>query len=234
MTNQGFTLPNNTEPRFYYGYVVVTAAFTIMLVGFGFYQSFGVFFKPMSSDFSWSRALTSGAFSLSHLIRGLMGIIVGGFTDKLGARIVLTLCGFLIGSGFFTITGCLGKREVQLPPLQMVPMVPTNEGIVFEMKVNGKDIDSSNDIIITKDGGYMIAGYTYSKGEGKGDAYLAKFSASGQMEWDKTYGTPENDQIYSVVQTADGGYAADFHSRSHRFAARFGQEIRGHACIRSE
>jgi len=104
MVNQDDNPPIKTEPRFFYGYVVVAVAFFIMLVSIGFYQSFGVFFKPMLNDFGWTRALTSGAFSLSHIVRGLMGILMGGFTDKLGARIVLTVCGFLIGSGFLLMS----------------------------------------------------------------------------------------------------------------------------------
>ena len=104
MVNQDDNPPIKTEPRFFYGYVVVAASFLIMLVSGGFYQSFGVFFKPMLNDFGWTRALTSGAFSLSNIVRGLMGILMGGFTDKLGARIVLTVCGFLLGSGFMLMS----------------------------------------------------------------------------------------------------------------------------------
>jgi MFS family permease len=104
MVNQEDNPPIKTEPRFFYGYVVVIAAFSIVLFGSGFYQTFGVFFKPMISEFGWTRALTSGAFSLSHIVRGLMGILMGVFTDKLGARIVLTICGFLIGSGFLLMS----------------------------------------------------------------------------------------------------------------------------------
>ena len=91
MVNQADNQPVKTKPRFFYGYVVVAAAFSIMLVGSGFYQAFGVFFKPIISEFGWTRALTSGAFSFSHVTRGLMGIVMGGLTDKLGARIVLTI-----------------------------------------------------------------------------------------------------------------------------------------------
>ncbi|MBN2535876.1 MAG: hypothetical protein JXB88_23550 [Spirochaetales bacterium] len=80
--------------------------------------------------------------------------------------------------------------------------------IVFENRIGGPDIDSSNDLLVTTDGGFLIAGYTYSKGEGKGDAYLIKCNAAGEIEWDKTYGGPENDQVYTLAKTKDGGYVA--------------------------
>lgn len=92
------------KPRFYYGFIVVVSAFFIMFLGLGFYNTFGVFFKPMISEFGWSRALASGAFSLSSFIRGLSGILMGSFTDRFGARKVLTICGLLIGAGYLLLS----------------------------------------------------------------------------------------------------------------------------------
>ena len=54
----------NVKPKFFYGYVVVLAAFVIMLVMWGTIYSFGVFFKPLLAEFGWTRAETSGAYSL--------------------------------------------------------------------------------------------------------------------------------------------------------------------------
>jgi MFS family permease len=98
--------PQFTEdsPRFYYGYIVVIAAFFIMIAMYGTRYSFGVFFKPMVSDFGWSRALTSGAFSISTIVQGLLSIIMGGLNDKYGPRIVLTTCGFLVGLGYLLMS----------------------------------------------------------------------------------------------------------------------------------
>ena len=104
MVNQEDYPPAETKSRFFYGYIVVAAAFLIMLVNVGFYQSFGVFFKPIINDFGWTRGLTSGAFSLSQIVSGLMAPLLGGFNDKLGARSVLTVCGFLLGAGFLLMS----------------------------------------------------------------------------------------------------------------------------------
>jgi hypothetical protein len=81
-------------------------------------------------------------------------------------------------------------------------------GVVFEKRLGGHDIDNGNDIIMTEDGGVLIAGYTFSKGAGKADAYLVKCNSGGDIEWDKTYGWGENDQVFSVTRTHDGGYIA--------------------------
>lgn len=100
MANQEVNQPVKTEPRFFYGYIIVAVAFIMQVVMFGPRMSFGVFFKPMLTEFGWSRALVSGAFSFSTIMQGFFGIIMGGFNDRFGPRVVMTICGFLLGLGY--------------------------------------------------------------------------------------------------------------------------------------
>ncbi|MFC1891729.1 MFS transporter [Thermodesulfobacteriota bacterium] len=94
------TLPyQKSKNRFFYGYVVLAAATLIMMVMYGTRAAFGVFFKPMLTEFGWTRALTSGALSLSMIIQGSLAVVMGGLNDRLGPRIVLTFCGLLSGIG---------------------------------------------------------------------------------------------------------------------------------------
>ena len=44
--------------------------------------------------------MTSGAYSGSQIMRGLGGIIMGRLNDRIGPRIVLTMCALLAGLGF--------------------------------------------------------------------------------------------------------------------------------------
>jgi MFS family permease len=88
------------KPGYFYGYTIVITATIIMTVCMGAYYSFGVFLKPIASDFGWSRALTSGAFSISVIVMGLTGLFFGRMNDRFGPRLVLTLSGFLIGIGY--------------------------------------------------------------------------------------------------------------------------------------
>jgi len=95
---------NENKPRFFYGYIVVIAAFFIFVVSWAAYNSFGVFFNPLLEEFGWNRAVTSGAFSLSMFIFGVLGIAVGALNDRFGPRVLLTVCGILLGLGYLLMS----------------------------------------------------------------------------------------------------------------------------------
>jgi len=97
-------LPDTRTPKFFYGYVIVAAAFVMLTVMGGTYYSFGVFFSPLLVEFSWTRAMTSGAFSLCLMVEGMLGIVMGRATDRWSPRIVITLCGFLLGLGYLLMS----------------------------------------------------------------------------------------------------------------------------------
>jgi len=86
-------------PRFFYGWVVVTAAFCVALVAYGVQYSFGIFIDPLTEDFGWSVALVSGAASLFMFSRGALAILTGRFTDRYGPRIIVAIGGLFLGLG---------------------------------------------------------------------------------------------------------------------------------------
>lgn len=90
--------------KFFYGYLIVIAAFFIMVLTIGTFNAFGVFFKPLSSEFGWSRAITSSAISLSWIAQGLFTIIAGRFNDRFGPRIVTTICGIIMGLAYILMS----------------------------------------------------------------------------------------------------------------------------------
>jgi len=58
----------------------------------------------------------------------------------------------------------------------------------------------------TTDGGYIVAGYTWSFGTVGYDVYVLKLNSDGSLAWQKTFGGSGRDCAYSIQQTADGGY----------------------------
>ena len=89
----------DNKNRFFYGYTILAVAFITFVVCFGVNFAFGIFFKPMMSEFGWTRAITSGAFSVSWIVCGLVSIPIGAITDKFGPRVVITGCGVALGLG---------------------------------------------------------------------------------------------------------------------------------------
>ena len=71
----------------------------------------------------------------------------------------------------------------------------------------GIDLEAAESLVQTSDGGYALAGTTMSYDSASGDFWLVKTDASGNMQWNKTYGGTSSEQGYALVQTIDGGYA---------------------------
>jgi MFS family permease len=104
VTSKEVYQPQKRAPQFFYGYIVVVTAFFIMVVSWGLYIVFGVFFNPLLEEFGWTRAITSGAYSLSSILHGVLGIAMGGLTDRFGPRVVVTFCGFFLGIGYLLMS----------------------------------------------------------------------------------------------------------------------------------
>jgi hypothetical protein len=108
------------------------------------------------------------------------GYIVAGYTESFGA----------------------GGRDIFLIKTD------ANGNIIWAKTYGGTDWDEAYSVQQTSDGGYIVAGFTSSFGEGDGDfdIFLIKTDANGNLEWAKTYGGEYSDVAFSVQQTSDGGY----------------------------
>ena len=65
--------------------------------------------------------------------------------------------------------------------------------------------DGAWSVQATEDGGYVLAGYTSSRGEGS-DLWLVKTDSYGNEIWDRTFGGSGEDVGTYVLATEDGGY----------------------------
>jgi pimeloyl-ACP methyl ester carboxylesterase len=88
-----------------------------------------------------------------------------------------------------------------------------SEGTIqWQRCLGGSSADYANSVRQTSDGGYVVAGYSYSNdGEasynhGIWDFLVVKLEPNGATEWYKCLGGSLNDQAYGIQQTADGGY----------------------------
>ena len=95
-----------SRPRgIFYGWWVVAAGTSLYFLGIGsVFYGFSAFFTPMVAEFGWSRAVTSGAYSLSRLEGGVEGPIIGWLIDKFGARRLIFIGVTLTGVGFMALS----------------------------------------------------------------------------------------------------------------------------------
>jgi len=71
----------------------------VMVVCFGVQYSFGIFFKSLVAEFGWTRAATSGIFSLYMIVRAVFSVVMGYFSDKRGSRLTVAIGGLSMGLG---------------------------------------------------------------------------------------------------------------------------------------
>jgi hypothetical protein len=70
----------------------------------------------------------------------------------------------------------------------------------------GTNHDNGGSVQVTSDGGFIIAGSTWSFGAGNGDFYLIKTNADGDTLWTRTYGGISEEVARSSQVTSDGGF----------------------------
>ena len=91
--------------RIFHGWWIVSAFGVInMYVAGFFYYGFGAIFNPIISEFGWSRAATSLAFSLERLEGGISAPIVGLLFDRIGPRRLVIFGSIIAAAGFFLLS----------------------------------------------------------------------------------------------------------------------------------
>ena len=83
---------------------VVIAGFLVQAVCIGVWYSYGIFVTPLSNEFGWSRATISGAASVANIVIGLFAVFIGILSDRIGPKIVMTVCGVVLASSYFLMS----------------------------------------------------------------------------------------------------------------------------------
>lgn len=78
---------------------------------------------------------------------------------------------------------------------------------LWDKTFGGTATDRGRAIKETRDGGFIAAGATESKGAGEFDAWILRLDKKGELIWDRHFGGPGTDWASGVVQTRDGGFA---------------------------
>ncbi len=95
--------------------------------------------------------------------------------------------------------------------------------IQWQNTIGGSSTDKLLSIQQTVDGGYIMGGYSSSNISGDKtenkigyyDYWIVKVDAAGSIQWNNTIGGSDDDYLYSIRQTTDGGYILGGYSESN-------------------
>ncbi len=95
--------------------------------------------------------------------------------------------------------------------------------IEWQRTYGGTGDEAAYSVRPTKDGGYIVAGYTTSSdghisaNRGDADFWIIKLDERGAIEWERALGGSSDDRAFSIQQTNDGGFVAAGYSYSDDF-----------------
>src|SRR5262249_51342893 len=92
--------------RRFHGWWIVFVAGVGLFMGYGpiVTFTFGVFLKPLTEEFGWSRGQISLAFSFSLLVMSFTFPLVGRLVDRFGARKVIVPSVLFFGIGLMSLS----------------------------------------------------------------------------------------------------------------------------------
>lgn len=123
----------------------------------------------------------------------------GGNADEFGFSIAQT------PDDEFVIAGTLSPFMAGYSDVYVVKVSASGE-LRWQNIYGGEFSDFGYSIVPTADGGFIVAGYTYSYGVGQEDFYLIKTSSDGTSSWERTYGGTNSDLAYCIKPTLDKGF----------------------------
>ncbi|MFC1734414.1 hypothetical protein ACFL6I_29290, partial [candidate division KSB1 bacterium] len=97
-------------------------------------------------------------------------------------------------------SGSIGSNDIYLIRVDQLGT------IIWDKAFGGTHVEWGDEMIITSDNHYLIAGYTNQNNNNGYDILLLKVDTTGNLKWIKTYGGPDWDLGFSVIESADSNY----------------------------
>ena len=139
---------------------------------------------------------------------------LGGSGWDDGESIVQTTDGGYIIAGYSNstdIAGIINKGGYDY----WIVKIDNTGNITWSKNYGGTGDDYAYSIKQTTDNGYVVSGWSTSNDKdiaadnhGGKDYWAVKLNNTGNIDWAKSLGGPGDDNSYSIVQSADGGYVA--------------------------
>jgi hypothetical protein len=75
--------------------------------------------------------------------------------------------------------------------------------LIWETTYGGDNFDEANTIIPTKNGEYVVAGFTFSFGKGQRDFLIFEIDDLGNIAWGHVHGREAFEEAYAIVEVKD-------------------------------
>lgn len=140
----------------------------------------------------------------------------GGSADDKIMAIEKTLDGgYIISGSSFSNNGDIGKNSGDRDGF--IVKLDSQMNVVWKKVVGGTRAESFTDVHATKDGGYVVTGYTNSKdgdfpGGNSWDSIVVKFDKDGNIQWKSRFGGYRDDSANKIAETADGKFVISGYS----------------------
>jgi hypothetical protein len=79
-------------------------------------------------------------------------------------------------------------------------------GVDWQNFYGGTSPDRAFAVTQTSDDGYLVGGRTESFGAGGADMWILKLDSSGEVDWQRTFGSSYDEQARAVLESSDGFY----------------------------
>ena len=149
----------------------------------------------------WQKSLggsnEDGAHSIQQTTNG--GYIIAGYSNSIDGN----------------VSGNHGNYD------SWVVKLTSTWNLDWQKSLGGSGDDGAYSVQQTTDGGYIIAGDTYSddgdvsRNNGAYDYWIVKLTSTGDLDWQKSFGGSSNDWANFIQQTSDGGYIIAGESNSN-------------------
>lgn len=169
--------------------------------------------SPVSGD---KTAPTAGTGSAPWLVkldatgRMLWDLTLPGARVGSLQKLLLTPDGGYLLSGNISVPGPAGPGTANFWAVKLNAAGQPE----WERSVGGPEAELLRAACATPDGGYLLGGISFSDAagdrsqsqRGQGDYWVVKLSATGALQWERTYGGNGKDELTSIAPTTDGGY----------------------------
>jgi MFS family permease len=112
----------------------------LLVIANGERSSFGLFLRPMTLEFGWSREAFAFAIALQNLVWGLSQPFVGAIADRFGSGRVIAVCGVVYAVGLYLMASATTPIDLALTAGVLIGLALSGVGFPVILGVIGRSV----------------------------------------------------------------------------------------------